>query len=310
MNCLSCGGSGRCTCGDSHLCTRCHGTGKETPADPAGAPPAEGQLEKLLTLPKDSSTIHYDEDTIPHGDCSDPLRCDCMCPKCWSLKVAIIRAAVPRFTCPRCGKPSEAKDAYCADCFKKVTKNVRPADASPAAAPVLRAHAAQQTRQIASAAEYVHHLPDCPAIGGNGDADCRCGAVEFLKIVESQSEQLSAAVASLSKLTAAPVLRGATWDQRLLNDILMECDRCGKPICDDAEPPTVLCGTCSKASAPASSDVLAVAEQLEQDAFSMRATDKESPFGVQLVGEDVLRLAGLMEKAAALLRSTGSREAT
>jgi len=49
------------------------------------------ELERLLTAPKDSSSIHYDEDTIPHGQCSDPVHCDCMCPHCWDAKVSIIR---------------------------------------------------------------------------------------------------------------------------------------------------------------------------------------------------------------------------
>jgi hypothetical protein len=56
----------------------------------------EDRLQQLLDAPKDSSTIHYDEDTIPHGACSDPIHCDCMCPECWALKVAIIREAIPR----------------------------------------------------------------------------------------------------------------------------------------------------------------------------------------------------------------------
>lgn len=75
----------------------------------------------------------------------------------------------------------------------------------PAASPSM-------TRQIAPAAEYVHHLADCPAIGGNGDADCRCGAVEFLQIVESQSRQLSAAVAALSEF------QGGTTELRNLRE--------------------------------------------------------------------------------------------
>lgn len=29
--------------------------------------------------------------------------------------------------------------------------------------------------------EVVHHDADCPSIGGNGDADCRCDAVPFLR---------------------------------------------------------------------------------------------------------------------------------
>ncbi len=52
---------------------------------------AAQRLQRLLDEPKDSSTIHFDEDTIPHGACSDPVHCDCMCPECWRLKVEIIR---------------------------------------------------------------------------------------------------------------------------------------------------------------------------------------------------------------------------
>ena len=57
------------------------------PHDPA-------RWAEFLHGPKDSSTIHYDEDTIPHGQCSDPVHCDCMCPHCWRAKVAIIEAAL------------------------------------------------------------------------------------------------------------------------------------------------------------------------------------------------------------------------
>lgn len=71
------------------------------PASPAGGPLmpsaaicARQQLDRLLDEPKDSATIHYDEDTIPHGACDDPLHCDCMCPECWRLKADIIRAAL------------------------------------------------------------------------------------------------------------------------------------------------------------------------------------------------------------------------
>jgi hypothetical protein len=68
------------------------------------------ELNVLLYGDKDSSSIHYDEDTIPHGACSDPLHCDCMCPRCWSDKVKIIARSLPptptpgleTFRCP-CG---------------------------------------------------------------------------------------------------------------------------------------------------------------------------------------------------------------
>jgi hypothetical protein len=50
-------------------------------------------LQRLLDEPKDSDAIHFDEDTIPHGACSDPVHCDCMCPRCWQLKAAIVRDA-------------------------------------------------------------------------------------------------------------------------------------------------------------------------------------------------------------------------
>ena len=33
--------------------------------------------------------------------------------------------------------------------------------------------------------EVVHHEPDCPSIGGNGDKDCKCDAVPFLRDLES-----------------------------------------------------------------------------------------------------------------------------
>ena len=35
------------------------------------------------------------------------------------------------------------------------------------------------------ACEVVHHDHDCPAIGGNGDADCKCDAVPFLNDFEA-----------------------------------------------------------------------------------------------------------------------------
>jgi hypothetical protein len=54
----------------------------------------EDRLQQLLDTPKDSSTIHYDEDTIPHGQCDDPIRCDCCCPACWAAKAAIVRAGI------------------------------------------------------------------------------------------------------------------------------------------------------------------------------------------------------------------------
>lgn len=37
--------------------------------------------------------------------------------------------------------------------------------------------------------EYVHHLPDCPSIGGYGDEACRCGAVAFLKSLDTFEER-------------------------------------------------------------------------------------------------------------------------
>lgn len=58
-------------------------------------------LNELLNGPKDSATIHYDEDTIPHGVCSDPLHCDCMCPHCWEKKARIVRASVADLTTSR-----------------------------------------------------------------------------------------------------------------------------------------------------------------------------------------------------------------
>ena len=54
--------------------------------------------------------------------------------------------------------------------------------------------------KLLPAAEYITHRPGCPSIGGNGDADCRCGAVQFLALVEQQSEQLSAAVSKLAEM--------------------------------------------------------------------------------------------------------------
>lgn len=62
--------------------------GQEAQADPLA------DLRRLLDEPKDSRTIHYDEDTIPHGACSDPIHCDCMCPHCWARKVAIIERGI------------------------------------------------------------------------------------------------------------------------------------------------------------------------------------------------------------------------
>lgn len=54
----------------------------------------EDRLAQLLNATKDSRTIHYDEDTIPHGACDDPIHCDCMCPLCWTLKADIVRAGL------------------------------------------------------------------------------------------------------------------------------------------------------------------------------------------------------------------------
>jgi hypothetical protein len=51
-------------------------------------------LQQLLDEGKSSAAIHFDEDTIPHGQCEDPVHCDCMCPSCWSQKVHIIRGHV------------------------------------------------------------------------------------------------------------------------------------------------------------------------------------------------------------------------
>ena len=44
---------------------------------------------------------------------------------------------------------------------------------------------------LAPAAEYVAHRHYCPAIGGNGDADCACGAVAFLAMVEGFAAERS-----------------------------------------------------------------------------------------------------------------------
>jgi hypothetical protein len=38
---------------------------------------------------------------------------------------------------------------------------------------------------VKRAYEVVHHDDECPAIGGNGDKDCRCNAVPFLRELES-----------------------------------------------------------------------------------------------------------------------------
>ncbi len=38
---------------------------------------------------------------------------------------------------------------------------------------------------LARAYEVVHHGIDCPSIGGNGDADCKCDAVSFLRDLET-----------------------------------------------------------------------------------------------------------------------------
>lgn len=48
------------------------------------------RARELADKAKDSTSIHFDEDTIPHGDCSDPIKCDCCCPCCWGKKAAII----------------------------------------------------------------------------------------------------------------------------------------------------------------------------------------------------------------------------
>jgi len=50
---------------------------------------------------------------------------------------------------------------------------------------------AEPAKEIAAAAEYVAHRYGCPSIGGNGDVDCRCGAVRFLALVEQWPKQVS-----------------------------------------------------------------------------------------------------------------------
>lgn len=42
----------------------------------------------------------------------------------------IIAAAQAAFRCPRCGAPAPEQDAYCSACFKRVTRNIRPAEAT------------------------------------------------------------------------------------------------------------------------------------------------------------------------------------
>ena len=37
--------------------------------------------------------------------------------------------------------------------------------------------------------EAVHHDPECPSIGGNGDKDCQCDAVPFLRDLRAALSQ-------------------------------------------------------------------------------------------------------------------------
>ena len=52
-----------------------------------------------------------------------------------------------------------------------------------AAAPAT--HAGKVDALMERAYEVVHHDVDCPAIGGNGDDDCRCDAVSFLSDLQA-----------------------------------------------------------------------------------------------------------------------------
>jgi hypothetical protein len=67
----------------------------------------------------------------------------------------------------------------------------RPVDA-PRATP-------SESYTLAPAAEYIRHLRDCPA---GADEHCTCGAVAFLRVVESTSQQLSDAVATIARIAA------------------------------------------------------------------------------------------------------------
>lgn len=90
------------------------------------------------------------------------------------------------------------------------------------------AHAAEPKQEAAGAAlsspvpiayfderyEFVHHIDGCPSIDGNGDKDCRCGAVAFLESITAigaQAPQPSAGATqgpALSPLSRALGLPG------------------------------------------------------------------------------------------------------
>ena len=55
---------------------------------------------------------HYD--TIPHGNCGDPTRCDCTCLGCWRDK----EPASDEFPCPTCDGSGRQLDSR-AGCFIK-----------------------------------------------------------------------------------------------------------------------------------------------------------------------------------------------
>jgi hypothetical protein len=56
----------------------------------------ESRLKEQDALSAHHQNLHYDEDTIPHGQCLDPLRCDCCCDGvCGTAKrQAAIQAAI------------------------------------------------------------------------------------------------------------------------------------------------------------------------------------------------------------------------
>ena len=77
---------------------------------------------------------------------------------------------------------------------------------------------------IADRAEYVSHRYGCPSIGGNGDTDCTCGAVEFLKWTDR--------VAAL-EASATPPNDEAEEELIEARDMVAQSGMCQLPSCEE-----------------------------------------------------------------------------
>lgn len=84
------------------------------------------------------------------------------------------------------------------------------------------------------AAEYVSHRTECPSIGGNGDADCRCGAVAFLDMV-------LAALGSEPPTPAVPVDTPRLSERQRTCRSCKEPAKCTEPLCQPAPVDTPAC---------------------------------------------------------------------